>query len=163
MNSLLIDKRYYAGLGTVGNFHDSLIQFAYERQVSCDPGNSSYYLECLDGIAEGRKSEDLKTKAAIEASTGKLSNTEIKEAYASFNLNMYLDGLGDEHIIGVFQSRAADAPLQEAQLRRNLTTIGKHRQSRKIEEFAANSEYSRSYPDENVSDRIQLSLPTNKR
>ena len=60
MRSLLIDCRYYAGLGAVGNFHDSLIQFAYERQVSCDPGNSSYYLECLDGIAEGRKSEDLK-------------------------------------------------------------------------------------------------------
>lgn len=137
--TLLIDKRYYAGLGAVCNFHDSLIQFAYERQVSCDPGNGSYYLESLNGIAEGRKSEDLKTKAAIEASTGKLSSTEIREAYASFNLNMHSESLDDEHIIGVFQSRAADAPLQEAQLRRDLTTIGKHRQSLKIEEFAANS------------------------
>ena len=123
----------------MSDFHDSLIQFAYEQQITCDIANSSYYLESLNGIAEGRKSEDLKTKAAIEASTGKLSNTEIKEAYNSFNLNIHNPMLDDEHIIGVFKSRAADAPLHEAELRRNLTIIGRHRQSQRIEEFAANS------------------------
>lgn len=131
--------RYYAGLGAVSDFHDSLIQFAYEQQIACDMASSSYYLESLNGIAEGRKSEDLKTKAAIEASTGKLSSTEIKEAYASFNLDIRNPRLDDEHIIGVFKSRAADAPLHEAELRRNLTIIGRHRQSQRIEEFAANS------------------------
>ena len=136
----LISFRYYAGLGSVLDFSDNLIQFAYERQCTCDPVNLPYYLECLQGIAEGRNSEDLRTRTAIEASTGKLSMRDIREAYRSLGLDAQNPLFDDDHIIGVFRSRVSDAPAQEGEMRQALALIGHHRRSSKIEQFASNSE-----------------------
>ena len=101
------------------DFHDSLVEYAYNKQCHSDNSNSSYYLECLQGIAEGRASEELRVKAAIEASTGKVSMQELREAYEAFGLDMNSSLLDDDHIIGTFQSRITDAPRQESGLRRH--------------------------------------------
>lgn len=130
---------FYAGLGTVLDYHDELLSFAYDRQVECDPIHAPYYLECLRGIATGRNSEDLQTKAAIEASSGRVSVKEIREAYQSFGLEYDGPFLDDDTIIGTFQSRAVDAPRQDAELRRALTIIGQERGSTKIQHVASNS------------------------
>lgn len=121
------------------DFHDDLIIFGYERQIACDPCNGPYYLECLQGIGEGRKSEDLQTKAAIEASSGKISIKDIREAYKSFGLEYGSQPNDDETIIGMFQSRVADAPRQESDLRRALHIIGLERGSSSIQHVASNS------------------------
>ena len=121
------------------DFHDDLIKFAYERQVICDEHNSPYYLECLQGIARGRDSEDLQTKVAIEASSGKISVQDIRDAYKSFGLEYPSIGHDDETIIGTFQSRVADAPRQESDLRRSLAVIGQARGSSNIQHIASNS------------------------
>ena len=131
--------RFYEGLGTRLDFHDDLIAFGYERQILCDPVHAPYYLECLQSIAEGRKSEDLQTKAAIEASSGKISVKDIREAYKSFGLDYGRERYDDETIIGMFQSRIADAPRQESDLRRALHIIGLERGSLAIQHIASNS------------------------
>lgn len=77
---------FYAGLGSIEDFHDDLITFAYDRQILTDPYNTPYYLECLQGIAAGRNSEDLRTKAAIEASSDKISFSDIRAAFKSLGL-----------------------------------------------------------------------------
>ena len=118
-----------------------MIGFAYDRQIDCDPKNTPYYLECLQGIAEGRKSEDLQTKSAVEASTGKISLQDIRDAYKSFGLEYRSEHLDDEHIIGTFQARVADAPKQEPELRRALRIIGQNRLSRKIQQVASNGRF----------------------
>ena len=121
------------------DFHDELISWAYERQTACDKANTPYYLECLQGIAKGRSSEDLQTKVAIEASSGKISVEDIREAYKSLGLeyqNLFYD---DDTIIGMFQSRIADAPRQEIDLRRALSIIGQERDSSKIQNVASNN------------------------
>ena len=76
----------------------------------------------------------------MEESAGQATMTRVREAYAAFALDMRAVHLDDDHIIGVFKSRVADAPLQEVELREALLVIGRHRNSSKLENFASNCE-----------------------
>ncbi|KAL9595097.1 MAG: hypothetical protein Q9179_005121 [Wetmoreana sp. 5 TL-2023] len=128
-------------LGTVKwaklDFHDDLIRFAYERQLITDPEHYPYYLECLQAIAEGRQSEDLQTLVAIEASAGKVSVRDIRNAYKALDLEVDSGLLTDDYIIGSFQARSADSPRQEPDLRRALQIIGNDRSSQAIQFVAS--------------------------
>lgn len=121
-----------------GDFHDDLITFSYHRQVESDPSGIPYYLECLQGIAEGRGSEALQTLAAIEASSDKISLKDVRSAYKEIGLDFPSANFDDDTVIGTFQSRVSDAPRQEAELRRALKIIGQHRSSEKIQQVASN-------------------------
>ncbi|KAL9047175.1 MAG: hypothetical protein Q9214_000187 [Letrouitia sp. 1 TL-2023] len=138
-NQQLTTYSFYPSLGAVVDFHEDLIKYAYERQLASDPEKTPYYLECLQGIAEGRDSEDLRILAAIEASSGKVSYKDIREAYKDLSLHDQSSDLDDTTIIGTFKSRIADSPKQEAQLRRALQIIGQSRSSDKILSVAARS------------------------
>ncbi|KAI4097115.1 MAG: hypothetical protein LQ344_000524 [Seirophora lacunosa] len=127
----------YPSLGAKLDFHDDLIKFAYERQLVVDPDNVPYYLESLQTIADGRKSEELHTLVAIEASSGKVSAQDVRDAYKLLDLDLASAYLDEDVIIGTFQSRVADAPRQEAELRRALQIIGQDRSSEKIQFMAS--------------------------
>ncbi|KAL8907842.1 MAG: hypothetical protein Q9207_001165 [Kuettlingeria erythrocarpa] len=107
------------------------------RQVFADPENVPYYLESLQGIAEGRKSEDLQTLVAIEASSGKVSAGDVRNAYKLLGLDFGSPYLDDDLIIGSFQSRVTDAPRQESELRRALQIIGQDRSSQRMQFIAS--------------------------
>ena len=128
---------FYASLGATADFHDNLIIFAYKRQIDVDPKNIPYYLECLQGLGEGRKSEELQTQAAIEASSDKISLKDVRTAYKDLGLESNLHLLDDDTIIGTFQARVSDAPRQESELRRSLQIIGQSRSSEKIQFIAS--------------------------
>lgn len=115
-----------------------MIIFAYNRQIQCDPRSTPYYLECLQGIGEGRKSEFLLTQAAIEASNDKISLKDVRDAYKDFGFEAQSCFLDDDTLIGTFQSRVSNAPRQEPELRRALKIIGQDRSSTKIQEMASN-------------------------
>lgn len=85
-----IEHPWFASLGALDDFTDDFIAWAYDRQRECDPQNSPYYLDCLYGIATGRKSSDLETKFSIATSTGELRLTEIEAAYKYFVLDVDL-------------------------------------------------------------------------
>lgn len=104
--------------------------------MEVDPDNTPYYLECLQGIAKGRHSENLDTKVAIEASENRISLEDVRAAFREFGLDPRAE-YGDDTIIGMFQARVADAPKQEADLRRALKIIGQSRKSEKIELVAS--------------------------
>lgn len=133
--------RFYASLGATAEFHDDLIIFAYQRQIYVDPNNTPYYLECLQGLGEGRKSEDLQTQAAIEASSGNISLKDIRAAYKDLGLDFNQHLLDDDTIIGNFQARVSDAPRQEPELRRALQIIGQSRSSEKIQSMASKGNF----------------------
>lgn len=132
--------RYYASLGATSELSDSLLVFAYERQTSCDPDNAPYYLECLQDLAKGRKSEVLETKAVLMESEGQTSRKDIHSAYRYFGMDPRARDLDDDTIIGNFRSRVGDAPRQESEMRRALGIIGLDRKSEKIRSEAANCE-----------------------
>lgn len=122
---------HYAGLGAVNDFTDDLVAFAYDRQRDCDPANRPYYLECLQGIANGRHSAELQEKSVIAISMGENTLTEIDNAYKFFDINPDTKE-GDEYIIGVYQSRIEAAPLQKEEARQCLLIIGQSRKSERI-------------------------------
>ena len=128
--------RWHAGLGATADFHDDLIDFSYERQLEVDPSNTPYYLECLQGIAQGRRSETLDTKVAIEASKNRISLQDVRAAFKELGFDSRAD-YSDDTIIGSFQSRIADAPKQETEMRRALKIIGQSRESEKIQLVAS--------------------------
>lgn len=61
----LTDASYYASLGALADFDDSLILFAFSRQVAVDMENKAYYFECLQDLAAGRESETLGVQVAM--------------------------------------------------------------------------------------------------
>lgn len=128
---------HYAGLGAVGDFADSLILWAYQRQTSCDTSvwRKAYYLECLKMIAKGRESTFLQEEYAMIASMGELSLSDIDNAYKFFALSSEQDH-GDDHIIGVFTSWVESCPSQKDEARRVLDIIGQARNSKKIKDVA---------------------------
>ncbi|KAL8804517.1 MAG: hypothetical protein Q9182_002525 [Xanthomendoza sp. 2 TL-2023] len=132
-----VEHPWFPSLGARLDFHDDLIKFAYERQLSSDPEGVPYYLEALQGIAKGRGSEDLQTSVAIEESSGKVSAEDIRIAYKALGIDLEAEILYDDYIIGNFQSRAADSPRQEPELRQALQIIGQHRSSQTIQSVAS--------------------------
>lgn len=132
---LTAQRRYYAGLGALADFADDLMVFAYDRQREVDPHNASFYLECLQEIANARQSESLQTKVALIESSGEVSRRDIQQAYNYFQVDRTWD---DNSIIGVFQARVADAPMQEAEARQCLRVIGVSRESESIQAAASN-------------------------
>jgi ubiquitin carboxyl-terminal hydrolase 25/28 len=126
---------HYAGLGAVNDFSDALIAFAYDCQRECDPQNSPYYLECLQGIGKGRGSEDLQAKSVIAISMGEHTLKDIDDAYKFFAITPDTAG-GDEYIIGLYKSRIESAPRQKEEARQCLQIIGQARRSETIKAMA---------------------------
>ena len=133
-----IEHPFYGNLGATENMHDELIVFAYGRQLDVDPQNEPYYLECIQGLAEGRNSADLQLKAVMEVSAGKYSKKDVRDAHKSFGFEYGADYLDDDTVIGTFQARVSDAPKQEADLRHALGIIGIERKSSRIQQLASN-------------------------
>jgi ubiquitin carboxyl-terminal hydrolase 25/28 len=115
---------------------DGLVIFAYRKQAERDPENAHCYLTYLIQIAEARHSEALQTEVAMERSGGKFDYHQLTEAYRYFGFYVEMPPSDDAYVIGTFQSRLADAPKQESQMREHLKLIGTHRNSSKILDIA---------------------------
>jgi ubiquitin carboxyl-terminal hydrolase 25 len=129
----------YVGLGISPDAADSLLIYAYRRQISTDASNVPFYYEFLRDVALERRSEALQTEVGVEESLGRFSAKALEEAYSSFGLSRkaYLD---DDHIIGIFTSRLMDMPVQETELRNSLRIIGAWRKSPRIQAVADNGQ-----------------------
>jgi len=73
---------------------------------------------------------------ALEQSAGKYDVRQLADAYRYFGFHVGNPPSEDEHIIGTFQARMQDAPMQESAMREQLKIIGSHRKSKKILEVA---------------------------
>lgn len=122
----------FTALGIPPDASNDLINFAYRKQVETDPANTHIYLTYLIQIADDRSSETLQTEVAIERSAGKFDFRQLNDAYRYFGFYVESPPSDDAHIIGTFQSRVQDAPMQELQMREQLKIIGSHRNSNKI-------------------------------
>lgn len=135
------DHPYYAGLGSIGDFTDSLLIFAFIAQYRVDPSNASYYYECLQSIAIGRNSEDLNTEVMMLASKGHTTRQEVNNAYRYFSIDpQHASSISDENVLAVFRSRLPDiGPGQVEEARNTLRIIGNARNSDKIRQEASNA------------------------
>lgn len=126
---------HYLGLGAAGDFSDSLLLFAFERQRECDPQNKPYYLECLWGISKGRQSADLDEEYVKAISMGEHRLSEIEDAYRFLDIPLDTKD-GEDWIIGMYHSRVDAAPRQKDEARQCLLVIGQARNSEKIQAVA---------------------------
>jgi ubiquitin carboxyl-terminal hydrolase 25/28 len=135
------DHPYYASIGALGDFSDPLILFAFARQAAVDETNRSYYFECLQDLAVGRKSEELEMQVAMLGSQGFTSRREVDTAYRYFGIDpIHANHINDDHIIGTFKSRLSDMSLSMAEeTRRQLRIIGEARNSASIRAEAADA------------------------
>lgn len=124
----------YAALGCLEDFDDSLLVFAYDLQVLRDPENAAIYFECLQALAEERQSQDLQTKVVMEASCGRVSKKDVRDAYQQLGLDPSLD---DDTLAGAFKARIQDAPAQAAEARTFLKIIGDDRGSSILQQLAS--------------------------
>ena len=132
---------YYAGLGSVEDFSDELLLFAFHAQYRVDPANATYYFECLQSIAIGRHSEELNTEVMMLASKGHITRLEAHRAYRYFDIDpRYASSLTDDHILQAFRARLPDiSPAQVQDARNTLRMIGYARNSDKILHEASNA------------------------
>jgi len=122
---------YYASLGALPDFADSLVDYAYERQTQCDVLNEPYYYECIQAIAKQRGSDELQLKTTMLESKGLVSRRDLSEAYKYFDLPVDGGAADDERIYNVFQAQHADlAPQQQERAREMLGRIGRRRGSK---------------------------------
>ena len=124
--------RSYASLGAVLDFHDDLLIYAYEQQVATDHKNVKCYLECLQSLQAGRGSETLQIKVDIEAANDRISFRDVRKAYRDLDIDPRAN-IDDGTVVGIFNSRVADAPKQEDEMRRALRILGVHRSSQRIQ------------------------------
>ena len=117
---------------------DELVQFAYERQIDTDSRNSPWYLGFLRGAATERNSEHLNMKLVMEESAGKYDSATLLQALNYFGFNG-ASPTDEEHVIGTFQARLYDSPMQETKMREYLKIIGKDMGSSKVVAVAENS------------------------
>jgi ubiquitin carboxyl-terminal hydrolase 25/28 len=143
---------HYAGLGVKGDFDDSLIAFAYNRQRECDPNHSPYYLECLVGVQKGRQSDELLIEVTKADSRGEATETAIENAYKFFDISPETLS-GDDYIIGVFRSRIESAPRQAEDAKKCLEIIGKARGSAKIQDEAKTMTVDEAFEALNITTR----------
>lgn len=168
------DHPYYASLGAVGDFADSLVLFAFSRQVETDLANQSYYFECLQDLAVGRNSEMLQTQVSLMASKGVTSKRDLDAAYKSFGIDpAHASVIGDDHIIGSFRARLSDiSPVQAEEARRQLRILGNARDSDRIRAEAADAietfeqamawfELEKNQPDDFVTTMFTLKTQDN--
>ncbi|PNS21297.1 Translation initiation factor IF-2 [Sphaceloma murrayae] len=133
------DHPFYASLGSMRDFADELIIFAYDRQSDCDPPNAPYYFDCLQDLANGRQSEELITKTSYLESQGVVGQQAVTEAYSFLSIDPK-SNLTDNQIVDRFRSRMSDtAPSQQQTARAMLKRIGTVRQSRLIIDTASDT------------------------
>lgn len=128
--------RAFVGLGIVHDFNDNLVEWAYDRERECDWKNGPYLLECLTWIANDRKSMELQTRVATCRSQGEFTLQDASDAAGRLGLGECWQTADESHIIGVFQSRLQDAPMQETQMKKDLEMVGMYIQSQPILDVA---------------------------
>lgn len=105
--------------------------------LESDSIETAKLMTALEDVQRQRQSEKLNEQVAIEWSQGRYGEQAISDAYRSFGFSPDAD-ISDEVILGNFEARLSDAPMQEPQMRENLARIGDYRKSQKLIDYARN-------------------------
>lgn len=125
----------YASFGLTSGASDQLVQWAYKKLIS-EPTVLIDAYDALDNlviIANQTNSVLLQTLVAFERSQGKISRNDIGDAYAYFGVTA--DAAEDRLLIGLYQVKMSDEPLEKSTHQDKLKTIAIARHSTDIIQF----------------------------
>lgn len=107
------------------------MEYAYDRQVACDPILQPYYLECLQVITEDRQTEQLQMKVVTLQSQDIVSRRDLTAAYRFLNISVVdAKNASDLRIVELFQAQQSDLGVgAQEEARAHLYKIGVSRNS----------------------------------
>lgn len=123
----------YEKLGLTSGASDTLVKWTYQKKMeeyAMDPYDA---MDALMVIAQGTKSDLLQTLIACERSQGKIARTDIGDAYAYFGVTE--DVADDRLLIGLYQVKLSDEPLEKNLHQEKLKTIAIARNSSELIHF----------------------------
>jgi hypothetical protein len=128
-------SRAYTTLGLTSGASDKLVSWTYTKLMNESTSMMDPYdaLDSLLVIANQTNSEVLQTLIACERSKGKIARTDIGDAYAYFGVDQ--DSADDRLLIGLYQVKLSDEPLQKSVHQDKLKTIAIARHSSELIEF----------------------------
>ncbi|KAI7888447.1 uncharacterized protein EV154DRAFT_425602 [Mucor mucedo] len=123
----------YEKLGLTSGASDTLVKWTYHKvmeEYAVDPYDA---LDALMVIAQATKSDLLQTLIACERSQGKIARSDIGDAYAYFGVT---DDVADDRLlIGLYQVKLSDEPLEKNLHQEKLKTIAIARGSSELINF----------------------------
>ena len=114
--------RSFACLGTVQDVDDTTVINAYKKQVQDDPANTVFYLECLQDIGSSMQNRKINQFADSVVADGVYTRFDLQKAYRTLEID-HPDGIDDDGLIAVFQSRCADMMRREGDFQHALNVI----------------------------------------
>ncbi|KAL2019948.1 hypothetical protein VTK56DRAFT_9040 [Thermocarpiscus australiensis] len=134
------EAQHFKILGATADADDSMLKFAYHRQVETDPEHASVYLEAL-GSLSARRSMDLQLFVVSQqevlatmqrANTAAASGASpVDKAYAHFGLTRNCPE-PPSYFINVYRTYREQSPAQKSEHRLALLQIGRDRDSKEI-------------------------------
>jgi ubiquitin carboxyl-terminal hydrolase 25/28 len=131
---------YFTTLGAPVDADDSLLKFAYSKQVEADPEQTPTYLEALGTLATRRSEElqmfvfnhqELVAKKRKETAEGASDTGPVERAYAHFGLTRACPE-DPAYFIRVYNTYRKQSPAQKSEHRLALLEIGRDRNSEEI-------------------------------
>ncbi|KAI9318471.1 hypothetical protein BX666DRAFT_1855352 [Dichotomocladium elegans] len=122
-------------LGSTAGATDDLLIWLYRRLVQEEPEKASAYMGTLARLAHLRESETLLTEVAIESSTGRVSDTDISDAFSYYGLSQN-DDVDEEYLKNLFEQKMKEDPGNEQTHRVQLEIIANLRKNDKLRTFA---------------------------
>lgn len=123
----------YEKIGLTSGASDKLVDWIYKKVMkehTMDPYDA---LDALIIIANQTKSDLLHTLIACERSQGRIARTDIGDAYAYFGVTE--DAADDRLLIGLYQVKLSDEPLEKNVHQDKLKTIAIARSSSELINF----------------------------
>lgn len=120
--------RSYACLGIVPTASESDIIKSYIRQITDDPANIVFYLECLQDIGYSTQSRMINQYVEKEVQKGIYTRFDLQKAYQVLEIDLPED-TDDDGIVAVYHSRCIDVPEREAEFQNALKMIQRFRKS----------------------------------
>jgi hypothetical protein len=125
----------YAWFGLTSGASDQLVQWAYKKLIS-EPTVLIDEYDALDNlvvIANQTNSVLLQTLVAFERSQGKIGRNDIGDSYAYFGVTA--EAADDRLLIGLYQVKMSDEPLEKSTHQDRLKTIAIARHSTELIQF----------------------------
>ncbi|CAG8539631.1 3335_t:CDS:10 [Diversispora eburnea] len=119
-------------LGCIPEMDDSILTEMYNILIREHPEKNPEYLQAVCEIYEERKSELLGELVGFERSKGKYTLSDVEEAYREMDAK---PSVSDEQLIEAFQTYYNEHPHTSGRMREALSTIGKARNSLRIENY----------------------------
>lgn len=129
-------EKAYTSLGLTMRSKDILVEWTYKKLLEEEIMDEYDLMDALTVITSNQTSSDvLSTLIACERSRGKIAKSDIGDSYAYFGMTENYDNVDDGLLIGLYQVKLSDDPLEKDLHQEKLKIIAIARHSNQLLDF----------------------------